>query len=87
MSFGNASLYRTALFKAEAISFADRTARMLIGFVLTLATQKLQANASVGGKLGLQEKGGWSSRQNMTRTSAPFVPRDPEKRITALENV
>ena len=41
-----------ALFKAKPISFVDRTAWMLIGFVLTLAWQKVQANADAGGNVG-----------------------------------
>ena len=82
---------QTALFKAEPISFVDRTAWMLIGSVLTLARQKVQANADAGGKCGCCEgsvRGCCSGgRRNTTRTSAPFVPREPGKRISALENV
>ena len=62
---------------------------MLIGSVLTLARQKVQANADAGGKWGFGRgrSGGCGGRRNTTRTSAPFVPREPGKRITALENV
>ena len=60
---------------------------MLIGFVLTLARRKVQANADAGGKMGKEEELGGSCRRNMARTSAPFVPWDLGRRITALENV
>ena len=59
---------------------------MLIGFVLTLARRKVQANADAGGEMGKEEEVG-SCRRNMARTSAPFVPWDLGRRITALENV
>ena len=54
--FCNDSLYTRAVFKAASISFVDRTAWMLIGFVLTLARRKVQANADAGGEMGKEEE-------------------------------
>ena len=54
--FCNDSLYTRAVFKAAPISFVDRTAWMLIGFVLTLARRKVQCNADAGGEMGKEEE-------------------------------
>ena len=80
-------IWKVALFKAEPISFVDKTAWMLIGFVLTLARQKVQANADAGGKSGVEGGRGSGRLQQQTKHCENFGSFRPKGAGEALENV